>query len=266
MSTPESKHSGKQTSDTEQSKESQDAESPAARILVVEDDADIRAIIVHSLERDGHEVLEAGDGREAIDCIQSQEIDLLVTDLMMPRMDGVSLVHWCRENRDGGFLPILILTALAEPQEKVKGLEAGADDYLAKPFNHRELQARVRALLRIHGLTKSLEQRSHELQKANEKLKEAQDDLVAKERQIAVAQLIGTTAHALGQPITAILLNCRLVEKADAKTSSKHVAAIKSECENIQELLKKLKEIDANVVQSYAEDCSILDIDKNVEK
>jgi DNA-binding response OmpR family regulator len=235
-------------------------------VLVVEDDPDIRAIIVHTLERDGHQIHEAGDGMEAIEVLESKDIDLLVTDLMMPRMDGVSLIEWCRENRGNSFLPILILTALAEPQEKVKGLEAGADDYLAKPFNHRELQARVRALLRIHELTKSLEQRSIELEKANEDLKKTQDELVAKERQLAVAQLIGTTAHALGQPITAILLNCRLVEKTEGVASSKHLTAIKEECQSIQQLLEQLKEIDANVVRGYTDNCSILDIDSNVKK
>jgi DNA-binding response OmpR family regulator len=119
-----------------------------ARVLVVEDDAHIRDLIVLHLGLEGLESEAIGDGLAALSRAGETAFDLVILDLMLPGMDGVSI---CRAIRRGGpnhDVPILMLTARREESDKVLGLESGADDYLAKPFGIRELVARVRALLR----------------------------------------------------------------------------------------------------------------------
>ncbi len=118
------------------------------KVLVVEDDAHIRDLIVLHLGLEGLETEAIGDGAEALSRAGADPFDLVVLDLMLPGVDGISI---CRTIRRGGpnqDVPILMLTARREENDKVLGLESGADDYLAKPFGIRELVARVRALLR----------------------------------------------------------------------------------------------------------------------
>ena len=119
-----------------------------ARVLIVEDEAHIRELIQLHLGLEGLEVQAVGDGQQALARAGSESFDLIILDLMLPGVDGISI---CRAVRRGGpnqDVPILMLTARREESDKVLGLESGADDYLAKPFGIRELVARARALLR----------------------------------------------------------------------------------------------------------------------
>jgi two-component system alkaline phosphatase synthesis response regulator PhoP len=122
------------------------------RILVVEDEANIARLIRTYLEREGYLVREAPDGEAACDMLAQQEPDLVILDLMLPRTDGWEVCRRIR-NRPGaqGRLPVIMLTARGEEQDRVTGLEIGADDYITKPFSPRELLARVRAVLRRAG-------------------------------------------------------------------------------------------------------------------
>src|SRR5215212_1670642 len=115
------------------------------RVLVVEDDTDIAGVLRRSLDKEGYDVRVAGDGETAIDEAGVFEPDAVVLDLGLPRLDGVEV---CRRLRDEGDVPILILTARDALEARVEGLDSGADDYLVKPFERRELLARMRALLR----------------------------------------------------------------------------------------------------------------------
>jgi two-component system, OmpR family, KDP operon response regulator KdpE len=119
-----------------------------SRILVVDDESGIRKVVRDALEREGHEVVTAVDGQEATELAENQTFDLLVTDLAMPRKSGLDLV---REIRRASSIPILVLTVRGEEREKVRLLDAGADDYVTKPFGVEELLARARALLRRPG-------------------------------------------------------------------------------------------------------------------
>lgn len=120
-------------------------DSVSARVLVVEDDEPIADVLRRSLRNEGHEVRSAADGVEALRVAEELVPDLVVLDLGLPRLDGVEV---CRRIRASSDVPILILTARAETDDRVEGLDSGADDYLVKPFERRELLARVRALLR----------------------------------------------------------------------------------------------------------------------
>jgi DNA-binding response OmpR family regulator len=118
-----------------------------SRVLVADDDVVVRDIVRRYLERDGHEVRVAGDGNEALRVLGTERIDVAVLDVMMPGPNGLSL---CRTLRQGGdyTVPVILLTALSEEDDRIAGLEAGADDYLTKPFSPRELALRVRSVLR----------------------------------------------------------------------------------------------------------------------
>jgi DNA-binding response OmpR family regulator len=119
--------------------------SRMAKILLVEDDTVLSETLRYNMEREGHNVLTASDGVQALDIARSQHPDLLVLDVMLPRLDGFSV---CRILRRETATPILMLTARHDEVDRIAGLELGADDYVVKPFSLGELLARVRAILR----------------------------------------------------------------------------------------------------------------------
>lgn len=116
-----------------------------SRVLVVDDEPGMRKVLRDAFERSGHEVATAVDGREALGIMDERSFDLIVTDLNMPSVGGLELIQ---EVRKSTSLPILVLTVRSEEREKVRLLDAGADDYVTKPFGVEELLARARALLR----------------------------------------------------------------------------------------------------------------------
>jgi DNA-binding response OmpR family regulator len=120
----------------------------ARRVLVADDDHDVRKLVRTLLERAGHQVVEATDGRECLRLLYERRPELVVLDVAMPGLDGWEALERIREVAD---VPVLLLTAHAEELDRVRGLRAGADDYVAKPFGRQELLARVDALLRRAG-------------------------------------------------------------------------------------------------------------------
>ena len=117
-------------------------------ILVVEDEEDIRQLLVFHLEREGYATLEAADGKTGLALARSREPALMLLDVMLPVMDGWSVLKKIRENDK---TPVIMLTAKGETQDKVAGLEGGADDYIVKPFEMKEVLARIHAVLRRFG-------------------------------------------------------------------------------------------------------------------
>src|SRR5215212_2581245 len=122
--------------------------APTRRVLVVEDDEAIRELIALHLRLEGFAVLTSGDGSEALRLARAEEFDLIVLDVMLPGLDGMTLCAAVRRDSASADTPILMLTARREEADKVLGLETGADDYLTKPFGIREFIARVHALQR----------------------------------------------------------------------------------------------------------------------
>jgi two-component system alkaline phosphatase synthesis response regulator PhoP len=121
-----------------------------ARILIAEDEPDMLMGLRDNLQFEGYDVIEATDGEQAVEVVKRDRPDLVLLDVMMPKLDGITV---CRKLRDAGFsLPILMLTAKSQEIDVVRGLEAGADDYIIKPFGVRELLARIKVALR-HGGT-----------------------------------------------------------------------------------------------------------------
>ncbi len=122
-----------------------ESEAHSGRILVVEDDQEIAEVLRRTLRQEGHEVRSAGDGEEALSAAAEFVPDLVILDLGLPKLDGVEVLRRLRADDD---VPVLILTARTDLDDRVEGLDTGADDYLVKPFERQELLARMRALMR----------------------------------------------------------------------------------------------------------------------
>ena len=124
----------------------------APRILLVDDEQSVQKLLSYPLRKEGYEVVPALDGREALDRVRDGTFDLVVLDVMLPKVDGFDV---CRQIRAHSTVPIIMLTAKAEEIDKVLGLELGADDYITKPFSMREFRSRVKAVLRRAELARS---------------------------------------------------------------------------------------------------------------
>lgn len=143
-----------------------------SKILVV-DDVPVNIKLQRTyLSAVGYDVIEAKDGQEALEKVRSELPDLVMLDVMMPKMNGFQVCQHLKNSEDTRFIPIIMVTALNELEDKIKGIEAGADDFICKPYNKLELLARVKSLLRIKHLHDKLEEKVTELEKAHEKLRQ----------------------------------------------------------------------------------------------
>jgi len=141
-----------------------------ARILVVDDHPDNIQLLRARLEARGYTVDSAEDGQAALDYVYDSPPDLMLLDVMMPKVDGMEVVQRLKNDRTLPFIPVILQTALDSTEHMVQGLDAGADDYIAKPINFRELEARVKSLLRIKALQNDLTERERDLAEANDRL------------------------------------------------------------------------------------------------
>jgi DNA-binding response OmpR family regulator len=116
-------------------------------VLVADDDDDIRDLVAFRLDRAGYEVLRAGDGEQALQLAKEHKPDLAVLDVMMPKLTGYDVTRELRANAETSRIPVILLTARVQEADVARGFEAGADDYVKKPFSPQELKARVQAVL-----------------------------------------------------------------------------------------------------------------------
>jgi DNA-binding response OmpR family regulator len=123
----------------------------SARILLVDDEQSIQTLLSYPLRKEGYEVVQATDGRQALERFEAEPFDLVVLDLMLPKVDGLEV---CRRLRGTSSVPIIMLTARSDEIDKVVGLEIGADDYITKPFSLREFSSRIKAALRRAEMTR----------------------------------------------------------------------------------------------------------------
>jgi diguanylate cyclase (GGDEF)-like protein len=140
------------------------------RILVVDDHEDNIELLRARLEARGYEIHAASDGQAALEQVDRVIPDLILLDVMMPKMDGMEVVRRLKANKNLPFIPVIMQTALDTTANKVEGLDAGADDYITKPINFAELEAKVNALLRIKALETELRDRKNEVEVLNDKL------------------------------------------------------------------------------------------------
>jgi DNA-binding response OmpR family regulator len=126
----------------------------SARILLVDDEQPIQTLLSYPLRKEGYEVVQATDGTQALERFDEQPFDLVILDLMLPRLDGLEV---CRRLRSRSSVPIIMLTAKSEEIDKVVGLELGADDYITKPFSVREFSSRIKAALRRAEMSRAMQ-------------------------------------------------------------------------------------------------------------
>jgi sigma-B regulation protein RsbU (phosphoserine phosphatase) len=140
------------------------------KVLIAEDDRVSRRMLQRQLEKWGHEVVAAEDGKDAWEKFQANDFSIVVSDWMMPEMDGIELVRRIRGSQTNGYVFLILLTARSKKEDIVVGMEAGADDFLSKPFDQGELRVRLRAGERIIELERNLAQRNELLQEANKRM------------------------------------------------------------------------------------------------
>ncbi|HEX6251715.1 MAG TPA: diguanylate cyclase [Gemmatimonadaceae bacterium] len=151
--------------------ETKQAGRPRKRILVVDDHADNVEVLRARLDAKGYDVATASGGEEALKSVAASAPDLILLDVMMPQVDGKEVARRIKSDHRLPFIPIIMQTALDSTQDRVEGLDAGADDYITKPINFSELEARIRSMLRIKALQDDLEQRERELEDMNQRLR-----------------------------------------------------------------------------------------------
>lgn len=175
-------------------------------ILIVDDEPFNLDLLEQELD-DEYAVVRAENGVEALEKAESENPDLILLDIRMPEMDGLEAVRKLRESAKHVTTPVIMLTAQSTTEEKVEGLDAGADDYITKPFDPDDLHARIRSNLRIGRLQRELAEERNELKQALDDLRAAEVQLVHSEKMAGLGKLVAGVAHELNNPIGFIYAN-----------------------------------------------------------
>jgi signal transduction histidine kinase len=210
--------------------------SEPSKILVVDDDERNVRLLESILRASGYPVIKAYDGQEALDLIASERPDLVLLDVMMPRMSGLEVCQKVRSQYETRLLPVIMVTALNALEEKVQALEMGADDFLSKPINKVELLAKLRSMLRVKSLHDEVERTRRELERKNEDLLRMEE---FKEK------LIQMVVHDLKNPLAGIMGNLQLLRLQDPAQDAGHLQEIVGRTE---ESAKQLMEMILNIL------------------
>ncbi len=219
------------------------------RILLVDDDCDVVEMNKSFLEEMGYTVLCAYDGEECLEKLAQEDVDLLILDVKLPGLDGFEVCRHLRADAKTSRLGIIMLTAKKAVQDKVTGLEAGADDYLTKPFDMPELLARVKAQLR---------------------LRELQQQLIEMEKVATIGQMAITLSHEINNPLTSIIWHTRLLQEelnnardvpSDVLLSLETIA---EDAHRIEKVLTQLRQISKPVVTDYTSDAKMIDLQSSL--
>ncbi|MEJ7783248.1 MAG: response regulator transcription factor, partial [Solirubrobacteraceae bacterium] len=207
------------------------------RILLVDDEQSLQTLLSYPLRKDGYEVVQATDGREALARFGEQTFDLVVLDVMMPKLDGLEV---CKRMRARSTVPIIMLTAKAEEIDKVLGLELGADDYITKPFSMREFRSRVRAALRRASMSGDREQSAEDapLEVGELKIDPGKRTVVVRGGDIRLTfvefEILAALAHNPGRVFTREMLLTRIWGDSayrDPRTIDVHIRHLREKIE-----------------------------------
>jgi DNA-binding response OmpR family regulator len=199
-----------------------EVEETSGRILLVDDDQEIAEIVIRFLQGEGYDVQHAASGQAGLDIIEKDIPDLLLLDVSLPDVNGFEICRRLRSSSHTEHLNILMLTGRGSVDAKVTGLEAGADDYLIKPFDAQELLARVQAQLRLKFL---------------------RDRLVEMEKIATIGQMVITLSHEINNPLTAIVWQAEL------------------EAHRIQQVMTKLANVTRPVIKEYLPGTPMIDLE-----
>jgi signal transduction histidine kinase len=216
------------------------------KILIVDDAVDTVELLKKRLRFEGYDTAEAYDGEEGLRKVAEYNPDLIILDIMMPKLGGYEVCQRLKSDENTKYIPIIMLTAKAEIESKIKGLDIGADDYVAKPFNYKELSARVRSLVAI---------------------KEAREKLVEEEKAEALEQMVGEVEHEIRNPLTSIGgLARRVYEKlTEGDPNKKYMEMIINDVTRLENMINQLLELKTTEV-SYRELTDINEVITGVVK
>jgi DNA-binding response OmpR family regulator len=232
------------------------------KILIVDDNPDNVDVIKYKLQRSKQfklEVTESYSGEDAIDIVSKEDFDIVLLDVMMPRISGFEVCRRIKKYMGDEFLPIILVTAREDIDSKLKGFEAGADDYLAKPFDLQELEARIKSMLRIKDLQDELREMNSELQRTSEKLLKV-------ERLAAVGAVVATVNHEINNPLCAIMLNAQLIKTDLVNHPDKILersSNIEHNVERIQKITNQIQDLKDTDTTEYVSGDVMLDLSKD---
>ena len=205
------------------------------RILLVDDEESVQKLLSYPLRSDGYEVVAAADGQEALDRFDEGTFDLVVLDVMLPRVDGFDV---CRQLRQRSAVPIIMLTAKAEEFDKVLGLELGADDYITKPFSMREFRSRVKAVLRRAELVRGDDNGDEPLVQGDLRVDYAKRQVEVRNEPVRLTyvefEILSTLARAPGRVFSRTMLLERLwgdSQYRDPRTIDVHIRHLREKLE-----------------------------------
>lgn len=211
-----------------------------ARILIIDDDIGIRKLITLKLEKEHHEVFWAGDGMEGLKRIKEVYPDLIILDIMMPGLSGYEVLQKVKEDESLVGIPVMMLTAKGQLEDKVKGFEEGAYDYLTKPFEPRELSVRVNALLRLMDLQKQL---------------------IKSERLVVVGQIALNVKREVGIPLSSIIEKGKTILSKDISPDmAKKIELLLKSSSRIQNIVEKLETLQDTPVRDYLTGVKMIDL------
>jgi two-component system sensor histidine kinase/response regulator len=211
-----------------------------SRILIVDDAVDAVELLKKRLRFEGYDTAEAYDGEEALKQVAEYNPDLIILDVMMPKLDGYEVCQRLKSDENTKYIPILMLTAKGEVEDKVKGLDIGADHYLAKPFNYKELSAKVRSLVAV---------------------KAAREKLVEEEKSKALERMMEEVEHEIRNPLTSIGGFARRVydRLPQGDPNKKYMEMIINDVARLENMMKELLELETAAI-SYRERTNINDV------
>jgi DNA-binding response OmpR family regulator len=207
----------------------------APRILLVDDELSVQKLLTYPLRKEGYDVIPALDGREALERLRDDNFDLVVLDVMLPRMDGFDV---CRAIRSRSTVPIIMLTAKTEETDKVLGLELGADDYITKPFSVREFRSRVKAVLRRAALAQPETQFEEPIDAGDLQIDFEKRSVVVRDEPAQLTyvefEILAALAHAPGRVFSRTMLLERVWGDAayrDPRTIDVHIRHLREKLE-----------------------------------
>ncbi len=215
----------------------------SAKILLVDDDANARIILNRVLTKAGYEINEASNGREALEAAMTFRPDVMLIDWMMPEMDGEQLAKWIKGDPTLRFTYIILLTAKGDVKDRVRGLQAGADDYITKPAPHQEVLARVESGVRVRTLHKEIQQLT---------------------RRLALLELAATVGHEINNPLNVIYLALDMMRKSmkqgEYDKLDKGIQLIAETADRLKEIARKFVELKDPESTIYVDNLNMIDI------
>ncbi len=231
------------------------------KILIIDDSLTVVKSLAKILRRAKLKPIECTDAEKALSLAKEKNPDLILLDLVMPKMDGLEILKQLRALARFHSVPVVMLTATKDEEKVIAALEAGADDYVTKPFQKAILLARISTHLRSWQLFVDLE-------KANRNLLAAQQQEVEAERWKAAVEMAGATAHKLNQPLTSIVCYADLLlKKFSAENEARRaIKRITLESDRMATILRKMAELTKIHTSQYVGDVTIIDLDRSFEK